>query len=347
MEFEMSEFDLGNSRPLSNETDHLFESLDLLSAPCLLDSPQEFEEVEGASRKAKCQIETARDSGVDSDGSSPSHSFECPEVNLNMALASPGSQASHDSERLLNELESVGLSELFNNNNSSEDELCQYMYGDKNTEPDNANEDVCGSSPSPVGGTVSPVSEIMSALGRGENQEGQVKVIKIIAATKQEQETDENIAVRNKKAAIQARVNRQKKKKYMQELEESVANLKKENEVLRKSSGKLNKEKNALEEEVLYLRSVLVNDSALSSLLKNIGNVESVNLSSSFSSQRKRQACLDHDYQLPAKKLRVSLHNQKKLGGGVCLHVDKDQVSLEFCSKCAKMANGTSQEDTC
>ena len=151
-------------------------------------------------------------------------------------------------------------------------------------------------------------------------------------------EDDDEVLERNRKNAIQARINRQKKKAYIDDLESKVSSLARENESLKKESKKLVKDKSSLEEEVAYLRSVLANQSALSGLLKNIENVQNVRLTSSFS--RKRSADLDHDYgEKPAvKKPRRSA--VPVVSGGVCLHVDKNDVSIEFCHHCAKKSKG-------
>jgi hypothetical protein len=141
----------------------------------------------------------------------------------------------------------------------------------------------------------------------------------------------EEVEIRNKHAT-HARIQRRKKKVYVTGLEKENEELKKENVEMREKLLACENEKNSYEEEILYLKSVLANQSTLSSLLQNIEGVESVNLSTSFS--RKRHAVKDHDYtDIPAKK-------SKKTGAGVCLHVtNKDNVSLEFCSKCAKKAS--------
>ncbi len=150
--------------------------------------------------------------------------------------------------------------------------------------------------------------------------------------------------VRNKNA-IQAKLNREKKKAYIKELEDKVGSLAKENESLKKDSKKFQKERDVLVEEVQYLRNVLANQSKLSSLLKNMnGNVDSVRLSSSYAT-RKRSADLDHDYNgdvpqpPPAKRGRrpAIATATSALSAGVCLHVVNDSdVSLEFCRHCAK-----------
>ncbi|XP_064644143.1 uncharacterized protein LOC135497974 [Lineus longissimus] len=143
-----------------------------------------------------------------------------------------------------------------------------------------------------------------------------------------------DIKARNRQA-INARIQRKKKKEFVATLEKENEQLKKENAEIRERFSVWDAEKSAYEDEIAYLKSVLANQSALSSLIKNIEGVETVNLSTSFS--RKRQAAVDHDYSgKPAKKAKSIA---PKYSAGVCLHVaDKNKVSLEFCSKCAKDA---------
>ena len=93
-----------------------------------------------------------------------------------------------------------------------------------------------------------------------------------------EQEENEPGLNRN---AIMARLNRQKKKKYLQELETSVKSLKKENKTLNQDKKVLVEEVDKLETEVRYLKGVIANQSELSSLLQNIG-VTGLRLHSSF-----------------------------------------------------------------
>lgn len=145
---------------------------------------------------------------------------------------------------------------------------------------------------------------------------------------------------KNSKAAIQARVNRQKKKAYIHGLESQVEALSKENATLKSDSNKLKKERNLFCEEVAYLRGVLKNDSMLSELLSNMTSLENVRLSSSFASGSASHQ-VDHDYGRPSKvPARASKKSAVQMSSGVCLHVDSGNVSLEFCSKCAMMSKG-------
>ncbi|CAD5118899.1 DgyrCDS7574 [Dimorphilus gyrociliatus] len=92
------------------------------------------------------------------------------------------------------------------------------------------------------------------------------------------------------KAALAAREQRQKKKNYVKTLEETVHNLKEENAALKKSSVQLSKSINELSNEVKYLKSVLANESTLSSLLANLPLVTNSNgLAIPINTGRKRK----------------------------------------------------------
>lgn len=135
------------------------------------------------------------------------------------------------------------------------------------------------------------------------------------------------------KNAIAARLNRLKKKEYVSSLEKKVGLLSSENGGLKRQNSELTKRVEELEDETRYLRAVLANESMLAQLLSRLSGVNGMKLSSSLF-----QGCEanEHDYALPEKRIKVE---ESKSAGGVCLHVDKDRVSVEFCTKCAQRAS--------
>lgn len=135
------------------------------------------------------------------------------------------------------------------------------------------------------------------------------------------------------KNAIAARLNRLKKKEYVSSLEKKVGLLSSENGGLKRENSELAKRVEELEDETRYLRAVLANESMLAQLLSRLSGVNGMKLSSSLF-----QGCEanEHDYALPKKRIKVE---GKESAGGVCLHVDKDHVSVEFCTKCAQRAS--------
>ncbi|XP_047238625.1 CREB/ATF bZIP transcription factor [Girardinichthys multiradiatus] len=134
------------------------------------------------------------------------------------------------------------------------------------------------------------------------------------------------------KNAIAARLNRLKKKEYVNSLEKQVGILSTENAVLKQETCHLTKRVEELEDETRYLRAVLANESMLAQLLSRLSGVNGMKLSSSLF----QGPHSDHDYALPRKRVKAV---EKETSGGVCLHVDKNHVSVEFCTKCAERAS--------
>ncbi|XP_035864195.1 CREB/ATF bZIP transcription factor isoform X3 [Sander lucioperca] len=135
------------------------------------------------------------------------------------------------------------------------------------------------------------------------------------------------------KNAIAARLNRLRKKEYVDSLEKKVGILSSENNVLKQENSQLTKRVEELEDETRYLRAVLANESMLAQLLSRLSGVNGMKLSSSLFQGPDSN---DHDYALPRKRVKVE---EKETAGGVCLHVDKNHVSVEFCTKCAESAS--------
>uniref|UniRef100_A0AAQ4R549 BZIP domain-containing protein n=1 Tax=Gasterosteus aculeatus aculeatus TaxID=481459 RepID=A0AAQ4R549_GASAC len=135
------------------------------------------------------------------------------------------------------------------------------------------------------------------------------------------------------KNAVAARLNRLRKKEYVTSLEKKVGVLSSENNVLRHENSQLTKRVEELEDETRYLRAVLANESMLAQLLSRLSGVNGMKLSSSLFQGPNSN---DHDYAMPRKRAKVE---EKETAGGVCLHVDKNHVSVEFCTKCAESAS--------
>ena len=158
---------------------------------------------------------------------------------------------------------------------------------------------------------------------------------------------------RSKKNAENARENRRKKKLYIEGLEKEVGQLRNEKNVLLEKSNRLEKKADELQTEVDYLKSILANQSMLSTLIGNVSKTPGISLSTSFCSSRKlkgnngdcekentvstrsRKRAQDSQPATNAKRARGSAAES---GGGICLHVKQSKVSLEFCQHCSKMA---------
>lgn len=137
------------------------------------------------------------------------------------------------------------------------------------------------------------------------------------------------------KNAMAARMNRLKKKEYLLGLEQRVGSLTSENRLLKQENSNLNKRVEELENETRYLRAVLANESMLAQLLSRLSGVNGMKFSTSLFQEPNEN---DHDYAMPMKRVKV---DDKEAAGGVCLHVDKDHVSVEFCTKCAESASAS------
>lgn len=138
---------------------------------------------------------------------------------------------------------------------------------------------------------------------------------------------------RSNKNALAARLNRLKKKEYVNDLERKVSLLSAESSKLKQDNRQLTKRVEELEDETRYLRAVLANQSVLAQLLSRLSGVNGMKLSSSLFQNSNPN---DHDYALPRKRAKVK---EKETPGGVCLHVDQNHVSVEFCRGCAESAS--------
>uniref|UniRef100_A0A8C8VKI1 CREB/ATF bZIP transcription factor n=1 Tax=Pelusios castaneus TaxID=367368 RepID=A0A8C8VKI1_9SAUR len=148
------------------------------------------------------------------------------------------------------------------------------------------------------------------------------------------------------KAAAAARLNRLKKKQYVLGLESRLQGLAAENRQLRDRNRGLSRRLRDLERETSYLRAVLANQSALGQLLSRLAGPGELRLRTSLfrdtepppGERDPPQAGVssDHDYALPRREAK-----ERAGSGGICLHVDRDQLSVEFCSACARRAGAS------
>jgi len=140
-------------------------------------------------------------------------------------------------------------------------------------------------------------------------------------------------AIKNRRNAIAAKKNRERKKAQFNALEREVEELRTENNSYKKRCATLESGILALNKELEYYKAVLANESALSKLLQNIPNVSGINLTSSLGKRQNGIA-----FERPSKVAKPSNGQLNPTSGGVCLHVAKDNISLEFCSKCSNQA---------
>ena len=136
---------------------------------------------------------------------------------------------------------------------------------------------------------------------------------------------------RNRKNAEAAKQNRQKKKLYVSSLENEAALLRNEVSSLKQRCSNLESCNTRLQTEVAYLKSILVNQSKLSSLLAKIPTSEGVHLTSSLSLGKMADPSEEEYSRRRAKRARLD----DQTAAGVCLHVANDRISLEFCAECS------------
>lgn len=143
--------------------------------------------------------------------------------------------------------------------------------------------------------------------------------------------------------ALNARMNRQKKKAYMASLESQKARLLYENKRMKSALSSLVSERSDLIDEVRYLKSVLANDSILAQLVQNIKGPQ-LKLSSRFdgAAQKRKDAEFDHNYGPATKQGESSV----KAAGGICLHVTENRLTMELCHHCARMHAGADDGDS-
>lgn len=144
---------------------------------------------------------------------------------------------------------------------------------------------------------------------------------------------------RNRKNAIAARANRQKKKEYVNKLEEQVESLAAENKSLFERCRGLEGHVSDLKQEVVYLKSVLANQSSLSSILRGLPEIKGVSVQSSLSSTAgsKRQRSSGAE-EVPLQLKKVMKSECTESSGGICLHIAGEVASLELCSHCSLAA---------
>ena len=179
---------------------------------------------------------------------------------------------------------------------------------------------------------------------------------------------------KNRKNAIAARENRQKKKRYVESIEKQNEELKRENEILKAKDKYNSKTVEKLENEISYLRNVIANQTTLSALLKSVVSTPGISFTSSFAPQEPAHESTPTKYDNDAddddktddgdddtRRYKTRGSKKRKLDaqtatppstkkqrvdvkGGICLHVNQDKVSLEFCQECSIKAHGIGHE---
>ena len=163
--------------------------------------------------------------------------------------------------------------------------------------------------------------------------------------------TDEDgkvvVVDKSRKNAEMAKLNRKRKKRYVNNLESEIKSLRVRNNKLMANKSQSDSTIKSLQHEVKYLRSVLENKTMLSSLVKAVSSIPSIDLSLNV-----KDISSPNDVKLSQNRTKVRLTSEKIPGkrggpllelddddvynGGVCLHVSKNKVAIEFCAQCNK-----------
>lgn len=173
------------------------------------------------------------------------------------------------------------------------------------------------------------------------------KNMKVISIVKEEQsQKDKQYAPCMSRNAINARENRQKKKEYVKNLEESVDMLKSENSELKNECESLKKTVTNLTDEVEYLKGVLANQSTLASILHKISDIPGLSLSTSFKTTEKNNNSVTS--QPKRSNQKRCLENQENEGKNNVSESKKCKVTRSS-SKQAQQStkNGSSTKGIC
>lgn len=140
---------------------------------------------------------------------------------------------------------------------------------------------------------------------------------------------------KSRKNAEMAKLNRERKKRYVSNLEAEIKSLRNRNNKLAANKSTSENKIKVLENEVEYLRSVLHNRTILSSLVRSISTIPEIQLNihnkENSEPQAKQAKLVEH---LPGKRMPPVEMFNAEYDGGVCLHVSKNKVAIELCAEC-------------
>ena len=146
----------------------------------------------------------------------------------------------------------------------------------------------------------------------------------------------------NNHGALMAKANREKKKESVRQLEVALREANERGERLESQVRPLQMQVLKLTWEVEYLRNVVLNDSAISDVLRAVPNINTFAFVTPESEEANRApSLLDNapptpatdEHPLPAPADR---QDGARRGAGVCVHVDNGDVSVRFCPLCSK-----------
>lgn len=184
------------------------------------------------------------------------------------------------------------------------------------------------------------------------NSDAKVAVKSVCNSTKNE---PPKCATTAKSQAEKAKEQRERKKKYVQELQDTIAELKRDKTGMQEVTMQLRDKIGSLKEEISYLKGIIANQSELASILRSVANTPGISISCSILqdndgnsgkiSKRKSDSGDENEVRLDQennkkRKMDNDATSELDKNAGVCVHVQTGKVSLEFCAECSKKANG-------
>lgn len=159
-----------------------------------------------------------------------------------------------------------------------------------------------------------------------------------------------------KTQAEKAKEQRQRKKKFVQELQDTIEELKQEKAGLQQVNTRLNDKIGSLKEEISYLKGVIANQSELAKILRTVADIPGISINCSVlkndqgelgkNNKRKyvpagKKGVNLSDENTKKRRMNVEVNGELENNAGVCVHVQSGKVSLEFCPECSKKAKST------
>ena len=159
-----------------------------------------------------------------------------------------------------------------------------------------------------------------------------------------------------KTQAEKAKEQRQRKKKFVQELQDTIEELKQEKAGLQQVNTQLNDKIGSLQEEISYLKGVIVNQSELAKILRSVANIPGISINCSVlkndqgeMGKNNKRKCVPAgkkgvnlcDESTKKRRMDIEVNGELENNAGVCVHVQSGKVSLEFCPECSKKAKST------
>ena len=159
-----------------------------------------------------------------------------------------------------------------------------------------------------------------------------------------------------KTQAEKAKEQRQRKKKFVQELQDTIDELKQEKAGLQQVNTQLNDKIGSLQEEISYLKGVIANQSELAKILRTVANIPGISINCSVlkndqgeMGKNNKRKCVPagkkgvnlSDENTKKRRMDIEVNGELENNAGVCVHVQSGKVSLEFCPECSKKAKST------